>query len=190
MAAAMDTRLRDANSHLGVFSTYAVSDARELFWRTASAGGQFVQRQTWWDIVFGLLFRGVSWGSLGRSDDGSAILQWFLDMVWRVIVNVFVSVFAVVVTFLVSVWSVIMSYRPSAVEAAVFFVGATLAALACACSTCLGCCAAGTLATAPAVYAARHTAAVRRLRFDADNRDRVPVERVAHGAGGLRRRFD
>ena len=53
---------RQANSHLGIFSTYAVEEAKQLFWKSFKWGKKFGTRQT----LFDMLFVGVR--SMGRNE--------------------------------------------------------------------------------------------------------------------------
>ena len=55
--------LSAAKSKVGVFSIYAVDEARELFWGTFAQGKGFAKRASTWD----LLFMGI--GSLGGGRD-------------------------------------------------------------------------------------------------------------------------
>ena len=42
----------DAKSSVGIFSSYGVSEARNLFWNRFAKGRKFAQRQTMWDAAF------------------------------------------------------------------------------------------------------------------------------------------
>ncbi len=47
---------------VGIFSTYGVSEVRDLFWKRFQSGKAFAQRSTMWDM----LFVGIS--SMGRDE--------------------------------------------------------------------------------------------------------------------------
>lgn len=42
----------DAKSSVGIFSSYGVSETRNLFWNRFAKGKQFAQKQTMWDVAF------------------------------------------------------------------------------------------------------------------------------------------
>ena len=44
--------MADAKSNVGVFSSFGVEEARDMFWRRFSDGKQFAKRQTMWDAMF------------------------------------------------------------------------------------------------------------------------------------------
>jgi hypothetical protein len=158
-ARVVDAKQREANSHLGLLSTSAVGQAKDLFWSTVGGGGEFVKRQTWWDLMSTLFFRGIRFSSMRSWDEeGSNFLSIVIDMIGRVVINVWLAVTGVVVTFSVSVWSVISSYNPNPLTAAVFFLGALLAALSFAFTVCAGCCGCAMGAVAAPVYIAARAA--------------------------------
>ena len=50
--AAQYAALSEAKSKVGVFSGYAVQEARDLFWSTFAAGKGFAKRSSMWDLLF------------------------------------------------------------------------------------------------------------------------------------------
>lgn len=68
-----EKKQRQANKHLGVFSTYGVDEAKKLFWRSFKWGKSFGQRQTMFDMLF-MGFRAM------RRDEG--LLEYTLQ-VWN-----------------------------------------------------------------------------------------------------------
>ena len=63
--------LSSAKSRVGVFSIYAIDEARELFWGTFAQGKGFAKRASMWD----LLFMGI--GSMGRDEGILAFILRF-----------------------------------------------------------------------------------------------------------------
>lgn len=68
-----EKKQREANKHLGVFSTYGVDEAKQLFWRSFKWGKSFGQRQTMFDMLF-MGFRAI------RRDEG--LLEYTLQA-WK-----------------------------------------------------------------------------------------------------------
>lgn len=44
--------IADAKSNVGIFSSFGVEEARDIFWRRFSDGKKFAKRQTMWDAMF------------------------------------------------------------------------------------------------------------------------------------------
>lgn len=44
--------IADAKSNVGIFSSFGVEEARDMFWRRFSDGKNFAKRQTMWDAMF------------------------------------------------------------------------------------------------------------------------------------------
>lgn len=126
-----------ANSHVGMFSQHAVSEARALFWERAESGREFARRQSWFDLLFGMFFHGVA-----RMNDEEGILGFAIRMLIRVMWNVVIAISGTFVSFAFSVRDVISMYSSSWADGLVFWLGAILAALAVsitACGVCCGC---------------------------------------------------
>ena len=61
---------RRAKALVGVFSDYAVDEAREKFWKSIESGQSFGKRMTFWDAIFSI-------GSSRRDDSaGAFIMRW------------------------------------------------------------------------------------------------------------------
>lgn len=110
-----------ARSHVGVFSEYAVSDARELFDDAFQRGKDFAKRQSYFDAFFMAL-------NASRRDEGllSIVLNWLLQAA----INFSVGMVMALISFAIHVSSLIMSYNTagSALSGfAFFFISVTAA---------------------------------------------------------------
>ncbi|KAG5182735.1 hypothetical protein JKP88DRAFT_220741 [Tribonema minus] len=114
-----DGKLAEAKSHLGIFSTLGVAEARDLFWRRVAGGREFARRSTLYDAIFA----GI--GSMRRD---SSMAEYVMTMAVQVLWNMSIGAVGALVTFLWSVWGVIATFQPSAVVALLFFMCASLAA--------------------------------------------------------------
>ena len=63
--------LSTAKSKVGVFSIYAVEEARDLFWGTFAQGKGFAKRASTWDLIF------MGIGSMGRDEGIMAFILRF-----------------------------------------------------------------------------------------------------------------
>jgi hypothetical protein len=63
--------LSAAKSKVGVFSIYAVEEARDLFWGTFAQGKGFAKRASTWDLIF------MGIGSMGRDEGMIAFILRF-----------------------------------------------------------------------------------------------------------------
>eukprot|EP00285_Hemiselmis_virescens_P012640 CAMPEP_0173393538 /NCGR_PEP_ID=MMETSP1356-20130122/22171_1 /TAXON_ID=77927 ORGANISM="Hemiselmis virescens, Strain PCC157" /NCGR_SAMPLE_ID=MMETSP1356 /ASSEMBLY_ACC=CAM_ASM_000847 /LENGTH=267 /DNA_ID=CAMNT_0014351577 /DNA_START=21 /DNA_END=820 /DNA_ORIENTATION=- len=111
--------LSEAKSKVGVFSMYAVQEARDLFWRTFAAGKGFAKRSSMWD----LLFMGI--GSMGR-DEG--MMSFVLRFAFQVLINFTMGLVGALVAFVWYLWGLVKSYQPDPVTAVVAFFLFTVAA--------------------------------------------------------------
>lgn len=115
----VDRIVRDANKARGIFSTYAVSDAKTVFWQQIDAGIAYAKRRSMWDLLFMSLSR--------RRDE--QMVEFILRIVIHIVSNVSISLAVGCVTFLFAVWSVILSYTSNPVQALAFFGMSALAVI-------------------------------------------------------------
>ena len=103
----------DANAELGLFSTHAVTQARDKFWSYLFTAKEGASRATSYDAVF-MVFR-----SMGRDE---SLVGFLLELLLRLLLNIVLFVVFSLVGFLWSVWYIILSYRPNPAAALVFFL--------------------------------------------------------------------
>ncbi|GAB5032381.1 Hypothetical protein NocV09_00900740 [Nannochloropsis oceanica] len=116
-----EKKQREANKHLGVFSTYGVDEAKQLFWRSFKWGKSFGQRQTMFDMLF-MGFRAM------RRDEG--LLEYTLQILIHFLLNMALGLFMALTGFTLSLWSFIRSYSPDFLTGLLFFAGAFVSAAA------------------------------------------------------------
>jgi len=115
----MDAQISAAKRTVGLFSTYGVSEARELFWRRFAQGKQFAKNQSFWDLIFGGMM------SMGR-DEGLA--SFLLRFVIHVLFNFTLGIIGAAVGFMWTLWSVIQTFQPGLLTGSLFFLLASIAA--------------------------------------------------------------
>jgi len=111
--------LSEAKSKVGVFSMYAVQEARDLFWGTFAAGKGFAKRASMWD----LLFMGI--GSMGRDEN---MLAFVFRFAAQLLMNFTMGLIGALVAFVWYLWGLVRSYQPDPVTAVISFVLFTVAA--------------------------------------------------------------
>eukprot|EP01041_Mallomonas_annulata_P005363 gene5363-10719_t len=129
LKAKIDQGVSDAKSELGIFSESGVGETRDLFWLRFSQGKGFATRQSKWDA----LFMGI--GAMSR-DEG--MLSYLLRLLMSVLFNFTLGMFGTVIGFIFSLPGIIMAYQVPLLYACLFFISATLAAIAFAATWILG----------------------------------------------------
>jgi len=114
---------RQAKAKVGVFSTFAVQEVRDLFWSTFAKGQGFAKRSSWWDMIF----MGLQWG---RDEEiWAVILRW----IFQLLLNFTIGLFGALVAFLWYLWDIISSYEPNPLTGMLmFFLAAVTAMSMCA----------------------------------------------------------
>jgi len=110
----------DAKRSVGPFSTFAVAEARTMFWDRVERGKLFARRQSFWDALFMLMD--------SRSEDNVAgfFLKWFMTF----LLNFTIGLVTSLITFVFMVYNVVFSYSPDPLSGFLFYSGCCLAALA------------------------------------------------------------
>lgn len=99
---AYDAALSDARSKVGVFSAYAVEDARETWWSAYDNGVSFAKRMSYYD-AFSLAI-----GSMRRDDSlASVVLQFLISAM----LNFVMGMITALVAFLVHAVQLVVSYQ-------------------------------------------------------------------------------
>jgi len=104
--------LSAAKSQVGVWSVYAVQEARDLFWGTFAKGKAYAKRASMWDLLF------VGLDSMGR-DEGLA--SFVIRIIFNVLINFTMGLIGALVAFIWYLWDVIRAYQPDPVTAVVSF---------------------------------------------------------------------
>mmetsp|Transcript_38106 Transcript_38106/g.82847 ORF Transcript_38106/g.82847 Transcript_38106/m.82847 type:complete len:314 (-) Transcript_38106:169-1110(-) len=105
-----------AKKTVGLFSSFAVGEVKQLFWGYVEKGKIFAKRQTFWNGLFMVL----------ESREGnlfSFLLEWALAL----LVNFTLGLVGALVAFVLFVYSIITSYQPDSFSGMLFFLGAVLA---------------------------------------------------------------
>lgn len=111
--------LSNARAKVGIFSEYAVADAKDLFWSIISKGKNIAQRSSYYDFIF----MGIS--SIGRDESlASFIIRW----IFQVITNLTISLIGAFFVFVYYVGDIIASYQANFFTGALFYFMAILAA--------------------------------------------------------------
>jgi hypothetical protein len=108
----VDAQISEAKKHVGIFSTYGVSEARQLFWKRFGQGKDFAKEQSFWSMLF------------MHRDEGLA------SFVFRVLLFFTIGVVSAAVTFLWSLWGVVSSYQAGSVQGLLFMGLAAIAVCA------------------------------------------------------------
>eukprot|EP01084_Bolivina_argentea_P053279 97806_1 len=101
-----------ANKEVGLFSTYGVREARDLFWSQAAGGKQFAKRATMWDAIF------IGIRSMGRDD---SLMEWVIRVFFQLLMNLTMGIIVALIGFLWSIWEVILAYGANPWAAVIFF---------------------------------------------------------------------
>ena len=112
--------VKQAKGKLGLFSSFGVEEARDLFWTRFAQGRSFAARQSKWDA----LFLGIS--AMGRDEQ---FLSYALRVLFQVLFNFTVGMMGAVLSFIWSLYGLVMTYQASLLTALSFFFLASLAAL-------------------------------------------------------------
>ena len=118
--AAQFKALSEAKGKVGVFSAYAVQEARDLFWGSMGQGKAFAKRASMWDLLF------MGLGSMGR-DEG--MVSFLFRLALNVLMNFTMGLIGATIAFIWYLWDVIKSYQPDPVTAVVAFSLFTIAAI-------------------------------------------------------------
>jgi len=112
--------LSQAKGKVGVFSMFAVQEARDLFWGSMGQGKAFAKRASMWDLLF------MGLGSMGR-DEG--MVSFLFRLALNVLMNFTMGLVGATVAFIWYLWDVIRAYQPDPVTAVVAFLLFTVAAV-------------------------------------------------------------
>eukprot|EP01083_Nonionella_stella_P052602 139523_1 len=111
-----DAALSEARSIVGIFSDYAVKDARNVFWGCWKWGKDFAKRISWYDAFFiALDSRNESFG------------VYVARMVIRVLINFTLGFISALVAFVWQLWWFVRSYRAGIAGIAFFILGSIAA---------------------------------------------------------------
>ena len=113
--------IADAKSSVGLFSSYGVSETRNLFWERFAQGKGFAQRQSKWDAIF----MGIS--AMARDE---SMISYILRVLMSMLFNFTIGVFGAVVAFIFSLYGLIQTYRASLITGLIFFSFAAISAVA------------------------------------------------------------
>eukprot|EP00484_Ammonia_sp_Unknown_P000200 CAMPEP_0197023068 /NCGR_PEP_ID=MMETSP1384-20130603/3862_1 /TAXON_ID=29189 /ORGANISM="Ammonia sp." /LENGTH=304 /DNA_ID=CAMNT_0042451227 /DNA_START=47 /DNA_END=961 /DNA_ORIENTATION=+ len=108
--------MSEARAVIGIFSDYAVSDARRLFWDCWEWGKNFAKRITWYDAIF-----------LAIDSRNESIYAYFGRMIIRVLVNFTIGFISALFSFVWQLWWFVRSYK-AGIMGLVFFVLGSIAA--------------------------------------------------------------
>lgn len=112
--------MADAKSNLGLFSTYGISETRDLFWKKFAQGRGFAQRQSTWDA----LFLGI--GAMSRDE---TLMEYFIKVLMNLLINFTFGMIMAVVIFIFSLYNVIVSYKASIIIWLPYFFMVSIAAI-------------------------------------------------------------
>lgn len=106
--------IAEAKDVVGIFSPYAVDEARDRFWRGVHGGNEFAKRLTFWQMVFNF---GRTSGTPGEDNDVS-IMGWLVQF----IVNITIGLIGALFGFAASLPAIIQSYHPEFLSALTFYM--------------------------------------------------------------------
>jgi len=115
-----DQRVADAKSKLGIFSSFAVDETRELFWTRFNAGKRFATNQSKWDALF------MGLRAMGRDE---SIVEYGLKVLANVLINFTLGVIGAVLSFIYFLWGVVSTFQPGPLVGGLFFFLASLSAV-------------------------------------------------------------
>ena len=105
--------LSAARAEVGVFSSYAVGDARELFWETVRGATEFAKRMSYTDALI------LAINSMHRDETlFSVVVRWFFQVALNFTVGMLTAFFA----FAYHVARLAFSYQPNPLGGAAFVV--------------------------------------------------------------------
>eukprot|EP01038_Epipyxis_sp_PR26KG_P012024 gene12024-16095_t len=116
-----DRKISTAKSSLGIFSEYGVEETRNLFWERFAQGKGFATRQSKWDAIF------MGIGAMGRDE---SMLAYIFRLILSVLFNFTLGVCGAVFAFIFSLFTLLRAYNVSAITGIVYFLLASLAAIA------------------------------------------------------------
>lgn len=93
--AAQFKALSEAKGKVGIFSMYAVQEARDLFWGSMGQGKAFAKRASMWDLLF------MGLGSMGR-DEG--MVSFLFRLALNVLMNFTLGLLGATVGFIWYLW--------------------------------------------------------------------------------------
>lgn len=112
-AAANGARVHASKARLGLLSSPAVAEAKELFWSGFAGGMRYAKRASFWDALFvGARF------TMGRDE---TMANFLATMFLRILQNVTVGIFTGVCAFLWNVVSVARAYASDPITGLLFF---------------------------------------------------------------------
>eukprot|EP00924_Labyrinthula_sp_SR-Ha-C_P015551 maker-scaffold_4-snap-gene-3.4-mRNA-1 protein AED:0.04 eAED:0.04 QI:0/1/0/1/0/0/2/127/358 len=110
--ARIDAIKSEGKRQLGVFSTYGVDEARDLFWGLFNKGRGFAQDQTYFDVILHTIH------SVGSDESWlSVLIQVLLSMIF----NFTVGMIGTLVTFVYYLYYMIETYQPGYILGILFF---------------------------------------------------------------------
>merc|ERR1712129_282524 len=108
--------IAEARATVGIFSDYAVKDARRLFWRCWEWGKNFAKRMGFYDAIF-----------LAMDSRNESFGVYAARMVVRVLVNFSLGFFSALVSFVWQLWWFMRSYSAGLAGIAFFVLGSIAA---------------------------------------------------------------
>ena len=121
--------MRTLKAKLGIFSTFGVTETRQVFNERFARGKKFAQRQSWWDAIF------LGIGAMGR-DEG--LIEYLFRLLINMLFNFTIGMIGAVTSFIYSLIGIIQGYNTSFAVALPFFLLGSLAAVSFAMSWLVG----------------------------------------------------
>ena len=116
MQALHNAAMSEARSIIGIFSDYAVNDARRLFWSCWTWGKDFAKRISFYDAIF-----------LAFDSRNESFGVYIARMVIRVLVNFTIGFISALISFMWQLWWFVRSYSAGIAGIAFFILGSIAA---------------------------------------------------------------
>jgi len=111
-----DAAISEARATVGIFSDYAVQDARRLFWSCWEWGKNFAKRISFYDAIF-----------LAMDSRNEGLGGYLARMVVRLLVNFTIGFFSALVSFVWQLAFFVWSYKAGIAGLAFFILGSVAA---------------------------------------------------------------
>ena len=108
--------ISEARSVIGIFSDYAVQDARRLFWSCWDWGKTFAKRISFYDAIF-----------LALDSRNESFGVYIARMILRVLVNFSIGFISALISFVWQLWFFVRSYSAGIFGIAFFILGSIAA---------------------------------------------------------------
>ena len=108
--------MSEARSKVGIFSEYAVNDARNVFWRSWQWGKDFAKRISFYDAIF-----------IAMDSRNESFGIYVARMVIRVLINFSIGFLSALVSFVWQLWWFVRSYSAGIAGIAFFILGSIAA---------------------------------------------------------------